>query len=198
MKWPQEIPPSDIPHQMLRKKEVSMEWHDILADGYGRVLEFLSSVLEGLNEEDLKWQPHHDCNSIGWLAWHLTRQQDAQIASLMREDQLWTRDGWHSKFRRAADPRDIGFGHTPEQVSAFKSPETQTLLDYHRAVMERSRHYFLTLSKTDLDRELDEPWFQPLPTVGVRLVSILEDSLLHVGQAAYLRGLRQGKGWQEY
>ncbi|MFC2050218.1 DinB family protein [Chloroflexota bacterium] len=175
-----------------------MEWHDLLADGYGRVLEFLESALRGLTQDDLNWQSRHDSNSIGWLTWHLTRQQDAQIASLMGEGQLWTNDGWHSKFNRPSDSEDTGFGHTPEQVSAFKSPDVGTLLDYQREVLERSKRYFLTLSKTELDRELDEPWFQPLPTVGVRLVSILEDSLLHAGQAAYIRGLRQGKGWQRY
>jgi len=175
-----------------------MEWHDLLADGYGRVPEFLKSVLSGLTQDDLNWQPRPDSNSIGWLTWHLTRQQDAQIASLIGEEQLWTKDGWHSKFNRPADPEDTGFGHTPEQASAFKSPDFETLLDYQRAVLERSTRYFLTLSKTDLDRELDEPWFQPLPTVGVRLVSILEDSLLHAGQVAFIRGLRQGKGWQRY
>ncbi len=175
-----------------------MEWHDLLTDGYGRVLEFIESVLSGLTQDDLNWQPSHDCNSIGWLTWHLTRQQDAQIASLMGEEQLWTREGWYSKFNRPPDHKDSGFGHTPEQVSAFSSPDVHTLLDYHRGVLERSKRYFLTLSKTDLDRALDEPWFQPLPTVGVRLVSILEDSLLHAGQAAYVRGLLQGKGWQTY
>lgn len=175
-----------------------MEWHDLLADGYGRVLEFLDSVLKGLTQDDLDWQPRHDCNSIGWLTWHLTRQQDAQIASLMGEEQLWTMDGWYSKFNRAPDPEDIGFGHTPQQASAFESPDVQTLTDYHRAVLERSKRYFPTLSATDLGRELNEPWFQPLPTVGVRLISILEDSLLHAGQAAYVRGLCQGKGWQKY
>ena len=175
-----------------------MEWHDLLADGYGRVVEFIESVLRGLGQEDLNWQPRHDSNSIGWLTWHLTRQQDAQIASLMREEQLWTKDGWHSKFLRPADAKDIGFGQSPEQVSAFESPDAETLLDYLRAVVERSKRYFMTLSTSDLDRELNEPRFQPLPTVGVRLVSILEDSLLHAGQAAYVRGLRQGKGWQKY
>ena len=175
-----------------------MEWQDLLADGYGRVPEFMESVLSGLNPDDLNWQPRQDCNSIGWLFWHLTRQQDAQIASLMGEEQLWTKDGWHSKFNRAPAPDDSGFGHTPEQVSAFEAPDTQTLLNYQRAVAERSKRYFHTLSKDDLDKELDEPWFQPLPTVGVRLVSILEDSFLHAGQAAYIRGMRQGKGWQKY
>ncbi len=175
-----------------------MEWHDLLADSYGRVLEFLDNVLNGLTEKDLNWQPSHDSNSIGWLAWHLTRQQDAQISALMGEEQLWIKNGWYSKFNRRANPQDIGFGDTPEQVASFKSPDVQTLLDYHRAVLERSKRYLLTLTRNDLDRELDEPWFQPLPTVGVRLVSIMNDAVLHAGQAAYVRGLRQGKGWQKY
>jgi len=175
-----------------------MEWQDLLADCYGRIPEFMENVLSGLNQDDLNWQPRQDCNSIGWLFWHLTRQQDAQIAALTGEEQLWVKDGWHAKFNRLSDPGDSGFGHTPEQVAAFQSPDAQTLLDYQRAVVERSKHYFQILSKADLDRELNEPWFQPLPTVGVRLVSIMDDSMLHAGQAAYVRGLRQGKGWQKY
>jgi hypothetical protein len=72
-----------------------MEWEELLIDGYGRIPEFLENVLKGLNQDDLDWQPRHDCNSIGWLIWHLTRQQDAQTASLMGDKQLWTRDEWH-------------------------------------------------------------------------------------------------------
>jgi len=175
-----------------------LEWHDLLADSYNRLPEFLENVLRGLSREDLNWQPRDDCNSIGWLVWHLTRQQDAQIAVLMGEEQLWIKDGWHSKFNRTADPEDNGYGHTPEQVAAFRSPDPKTLLDYLQVVVERSKQYFLSLAKDDLDRELEEPWFQPLPTVGVRLISILDDSVLHSGQAAYVRGLLQGKGWQKY
>ena len=175
-----------------------MEWNDLLTDGYGRVLEVLERALKGLTQDDLNWQPRPDSNSIGWLTWHLTRLQDDHIASLMGEEQLWTKDGWYMRFNRPPDPKDLGFGHTPEQVAAFKSPDIETLLSYHRAVLERSKRYFLTLSNSDLDRELDEPWYQPIPTVGVRLISVLGDGLQHTGQVAYVRGLRQGKGWQKY
>ena len=171
-----------------------MDWKVLLTDGYGRILGGLERALKGLTEDDLNWQPRADANSIGWLTWHLTRVQDDHIASLMGEEQLWTKDGWYAKFNRPPDPKDRGFGHTPEQVAAFKSPNVETLLDYHRAVLERSKRYFLTLSDADLDRELDEPRYQPLPTVGVRLISILGDNLQHAGQVAYVRGLRQGKG----
>jgi hypothetical protein len=175
-----------------------MEWNDLLTDGYGRVLEVLERVLKGLTQDDLNWQPRPECNSIGWLIWHLTRLQDDHIASLMGEEQLWTKDGWHARFGRPAEAKDLGFGHSPEQVAVFQSPDIETFLAYHRAVLERSKRYFLTLSRADLDRKLDEPWFQPLPTVGVRLISVLGDSLQHAGQAAYVRGQLQGRGWQRY
>lgn len=175
-----------------------MELQDLLADGYGRIVDVVERVLHGLTEDDLNWQPRPDCNSIGWLVWHLTRQQDAQISALTGENQLWIEQGWHTRFGREANPEDIGFGHTPEQLAAFESPDVETLVSYNRAVVERSKVYFQRLSAADLDRELDEPWFQPLPTVGARLISIMDDSILHAGQAAYVRGLRQGKGWQKY
>jgi len=175
-----------------------MEWHDLLADGFDRLPEFLGKVMDGLSEEDLRWQPRPDSNSIGWLVWHLIRQQDAQIAALMGEEQLWIKKSWHVKFNRPADPNDIGFGHTPEQAAAFEPPDTEILLDYLKAAVNRSKQYLRSLSKDDLDHELDEPQYQPLPTVGVRIVSILDDCVLHAGQAAYVRGLLQGKGWQKY
>jgi len=175
-----------------------MVWQDLIKDGYLRIYDFMKHTLTGLKQDDLNWQPQDDSNSIGWLAWHLTRQQDAQISSLMGEEQLWVKDKWYTRFNRPTDPGDIGFGHTKEQVKGFISPDIRILLDYQKAVSGRSIVYFTTLSKLDLEKELNEPWFQPLPTIGVRIISVLEDSLLHAGQMSYIRGLIQGKGWQKY
>lgn len=172
-----------------------MDWQDLLTDGYGRILQALEKALDGLTQDDLNQQPHTDCNSMGWLTWHVTRVQDHHIADLMGEEQLWLKDGWHVRFNRASDPSDTGFGHSSEDIAAFKLPDVETLLEYHRTVLGRSKRYIATLSTSDLDRELNEPWFQPLPTVGVRLVSVMSDNLQHVGQVAYLRGLLKGKGW---
>jgi hypothetical protein len=44
------------------------------------------------------------------------------------------------------------------------------------------------LTPDDLDRVVDKRWDPPV-TLGVRLVSIADDSLQHAGQAAYVRGL---------
>ena len=128
-----------------------MKFYDLLADGYTRISQILERSLKGLTVDDLKWLPHPESNSIGWLTWHLTRVQDDHIASLMEEEQLWIKDGWHTKFNKPADPRDRGFGDTPEQVASFNCPDVETLLAYHRAVYERSIAFFPTLSETDLD-----------------------------------------------
>jgi hypothetical protein len=175
-----------------------MEWQTLLIDGYERTLGVLESALRGMTPDDLNQQPKSDCNSMGWLAWHLTRVQDDHVADLMGEEQLWTSQGWHARFNRPPQTGDIGFGHSPQQVAAFKSPDAETFLDYHRSVLERTKGYIRSLSADSLDRELDEPWYQPLPTVGVRLISVLADSLQHAGQVAYVRGLLKGKGWLGY
>ena len=175
-----------------------MEWKELVIDGYGRIQESLEEALSGLTQDDLNQLPHPDCNSMGWLGWHLARVQDHEIANLMGEEQVWMSDLWHTRFYRAPNASDTGFGHSSEDVSAFRSPDVGTLLDYHRAVLARTKRYITTLSPADLERELDEPWFQPLPTVGVRLVSVLCDALQHAGQMAYVRGLLKGKGWLRY
>jgi DinB superfamily len=175
-----------------------MEAKDIVIGGLERIQQTLHRTLAGLTLEEVHRQPRHDANSIAWLSWHLTRVQDNGISGLFGEEQAWISQGWHATFGMEPDPDNEGFGHTPEQVAAFRAPSIQALLDYHDTVVTRSKTVVATLAPADFDRELPEPEYQPLPTVGVRLVSILADNLEHAGQAAYLRGLLQGKGWQSF
>ena len=169
-----------------------MEWRQLVINIYEQISQVLTMALEGLNQDDLNQQPKPDSNSVGWLAWHMTRVQDRAIASLAMEEQLWVKDGWHYKFNRPPDPQDFGLGHDVEDLVAFKSPDVLTLLGYHDAVLQRSKRYIGSLSETDLDRKLDHPKF---PTVGVRLVAAISDNLQHAGQVAYVHGLLKDKGW---
>lgn len=175
-----------------------MEAKDIVVDGLSRIRGILQRSLNGLSLDEVHRQPSHDTNSIAWLTWHLSRVQDNGIAGLFDQPQAWISQGWHATFGMAPDPDNEGGGHTPAQVAALRVTSVQTLLDYHNAVSECSKSYVTALSPADFDRTLNEPQYQPLPTVGVRLVSILSDNLQHAGQVAYLRGLFQGKGWMSY
>jgi hypothetical protein len=94
------------------------------------------------------------------------------------------------------DPADYGrsAAHTREQVRAFRaSPEL--LLKYHDAAYERLKRYIETLTAEDLARQLDEPQHQPLPTVAIRLVSVLENAMNNQGQISYLKAYHRLGGW---
>jgi uncharacterized damage-inducible protein DinB len=169
-----------------------MNWHTLIVNIFDNLSMVLGRTLEGLSQEDLNHQPAHDSNSIGWLVWHVLRGQDLGIAGLKGDEQLWIREGWHAKFNRPAETMDFGLGHTPEDLAAFKSPDVKTLLGYQKAVFEQTKRYLSNLSESDLDRKLEHPVF---PTVGARITAIISDNLQHAGQAGYVRGLIQGKGW---
>jgi len=172
-----------------------MEWQDILDMEFERISRSLEIALEGLTEEDLNWQPKPDSNSIGWLTWHLTRWQDVQVSSFLKREQLWIKDGWYEKFGRPADAGDHGSGHKPDDLAKFKSPDAVTLIGYHQAVLAQTKSYLKSLSASDLDKVIEGTPFQPPPTVGMSIVGVLSDGMQHAGQAAYVRGLRQGMGW---
>jgi hypothetical protein len=175
-----------------------MDAKDLLLGVLERIRGLTRRTLDDLTLDELHRQPSPDTNSIAWLIWHLTRVQDTSLSGVMGMEQAWVAQGWHAKFALPPDPKLDGFGDTPEQVAAFRVPSLQALLDYHEHITERSKAYVGGLSPEDFDRELNEPQWQPLPTVGVRLISVISDNLQHAGQAAYLRGLFQGKGWLPY
>jgi uncharacterized damage-inducible protein DinB len=172
-----------------------MDSKDVIVEALGRIRGLLSMSLDGLTAEQLAYRPSEQANSIAWLAWHLTRVQDHHLSALAGREQAWVADGWHARFGKPADPNDTGQRYTPEQVAAIRPEGPQILLDYHEAVYQRSVEYVQTLSAADLDRVLNEPQYTPLPTVGVRLVSVCSDNLQHAGQIAYLRGLILDQRW---
>ena len=169
-----------------------MEGTSLLIDALGRIQQTLHSALSGLSPANLVYRPKPDCNPIGWLAWHLTRVQDHHISSLSGSEQAWIVQSWCSQFDMSDDADDIGWGHTIEQVNDFRPPPVRILLDYHDAVVERSKEYLAGLTAQDLECVLNEPHWQPLPTVGIRLVSVVNDNTEHVGQIAYLKGYLHG------
>jgi uncharacterized damage-inducible protein DinB len=172
-----------------------MEGAALIADGLGRVNAILHRSLEGAPADMLCRMPAPHANSMAWLAWHLTRIQDDHLSNLAGQPQLWTSEGWHARFGMEANDEELGQGHSFEQVAAFQVESADVLLAYQDATFERSKAYLATLKPADLDREINEPQYTPLPTVGVRLVSVVADNTQHAGQVAYLRGYFEAKRW---
>lgn len=165
---------------------------EVLADGFRRIGEELRTVLEGAAEPLLTARPDPAANTLAWLAWHVARVQDAQVAPLAGVEEVWTAQGWAERFGLPFDASATGYGQSPDDVAAVRAP-ADLLVGYLEATTAATLAYLERLVDDDLDVVVDEDWDPPV-TLGVRLVSILADDLQHVGQAAYLRGLVERAG----
>ncbi len=166
-----------------------MNTAQLLEDAFGRVVESVERTLDGLDEAQLTYRPSPDANSIAWLVWHLTRVQDDHLADAFGVEQVTTSQGFAPQLQACFDhdPADTGYGHDSAQVGAVRAP-AELLLEYLRAVHGQTVALLGDVTDADLDRVVDERWDPPV-TLGVRLLSVVDDDLEHAGQAAYVRGL---------
>ena len=173
-----------------------MTVNEFIEDALNKEQEYLLGTVQDLTPEELAWRPGPEANPIGWILWHMLRVEDFWFQFfIQRELELWEKEGWHEKFGMAKDEKETGTGHTPEQVEALKVDSADLPLGYADAVFERAKQYLATVKPADLDAEINEPQYDPLPTVGVRLVSIISDNIQHAGQVMYVRGLLERQGW---
>ena len=167
----------------------------ILSDAFGRVRELVTDLTDALSDEVATYRPDPGANSIAWLIWHLTRGQDHQVADLAGVEQVWPR--WRERFGLPFDKWATGYGQGPKDVAAVRV-SGDLLGEYHRDVHELTLRYLDRLTAQELDRIVDTRWDPPV-TAAVRLVSVIGDTMQHLGQAAYVRGLaqRRDSAWRQ-
>ena len=159
---------------------------EILADAFGRVRDTVHAAVRGLTSGQLAERVAPGANTVAWLVWHLTRIMDDHVAGAFGVRQAWAEHG--PRFGLPFDPADTGYGHDPEQVAQVTGPSADLLTGYYDAVHEQAVRLVAAVTDADLDRVVDEGWNPPV-TLGVRLVSVISDSLQHAGQAAFIRGI---------
>jgi uncharacterized damage-inducible protein DinB len=160
---------------------------EALAEALGRVQGSVHEVLDGLGESELTYRTDPEANTIAWLIWHLTRVEDDHVADVAGREQTWTSEGWVGRFGLPFPPSAHGYGQTSAQVGAVRAP-AELLAGYHDAVHAQTIEYLSGLGDDDLDRIVDKRWDPPV-TLGVRLISVVNDCTQHVGQAAFIRGV---------
>jgi hypothetical protein len=171
----------------------AMDVASVYVELFGRISPLVRAAVDGLDDAALCQGPRPGTNPVGWLVWHLTRVQDHHVSELLERQQVWVEDDWASRFGLEPDPWNLGFGHQPEDVAAVRPQSAEVLLGYYGAVYSRTEPMLASLTEVSLSEVVDENWDPPV-TRGVRLISIADDSLQHVGQALYVRGLVQA-GW---
>lgn len=165
-----------------------MDVRELLVELFDRVSGHVEEIVAGLDAEALLATPKPDANPVGWLVWHLTRVEDAHVSEILGREQVWVEGGWAERFGLDPDPGNTGYGHGPAEVARVRPAGPQVLLDHYAAVASRTAGLLATVTPAELDRVVDRRWDPPV-TLGVRLVSIVDDEIQHAGQAAYLKGL---------
>jgi hypothetical protein len=167
---------------------------ELLTDAFGRIRESVAGVVAGLSSDQLQARLDAAANPVSWLVWHLTRVQDDHVATAFGMEQVWSADGWAKRFGLPAETMEVGYGHSGKQVADLSAaicgtPSPGSLLtEYHEAVHAQTVSLVSSISDADLERVVDRNWDPPV-TLGVRLVSVLDDGARHVGQAEFVRGI---------
>jgi hypothetical protein len=167
----------------------------LLDDLFDRVRELVVELTDDLSDEESRFRPDPEANSIGWLLWHAARIQDDHVAGLAGLDQCWP--AWRERFGLPFDAFATGYGQSAEEVGQVRV-SGELLAGYHADVDQLTRNYLDGLTDEELARVVDPRWDPPV-TASVRLVSVIGDLEQHLGQAAYVRGLaqRRDQAWHD-
>ena len=160
---------------------------ELLRDSFTRLIEHVEDLTDELTDAIAIFRPTATANSIAWLIWHSARQHDAQLCDIAGVEEVWTRDGWVDRFGLDLPRADTGYGHGPDDVGKVRA-SADLLAGYYHAVHKVTLEYIASVTADELSRIVDTRWSPPV-TASVRLVSIVDDSTQHLGQAAYVRGI---------
>jgi hypothetical protein len=94
-----------------------MDVSGLLLELYGRIPPLAVSAVRGAKPADLVERVTPHANPIAWLVWHTARVQDHHLAEILDADQVWVGGDWAAHFGLEPDPRNLGYGHSSEDVA---------------------------------------------------------------------------------
>lgn len=165
-----------------------MDALDILRDLTSRPRAAAAALRDQLNPVSLNARPGGHDNSVAWLLWHSGREIDVQLADLTGDEQLWTARGFDARFELGEVGDSVGYGHSSAEARRILIDDGESLLEYVDAALAALEKHLGMITVEDLADVIDEQWDPPV-TRGARLVSIVDDAVQHIAQAAYVLGM---------
>lgn len=157
----------------------------LLAEGFDQLHEALREDMAAVDDEGRWWQPGEGINHIGFLFWHIVRDEDNVIAFLRDKTELWKADAWHARLEM--DTEEQGTGMDAQRLREFRY-DPQVFQQYAEAVWERTGRELRELRESDLDKPAYHWTTGRLLTEGC-----LGHGWEHLGEIRYAKGLR---GWR--
>ena len=156
-----------------------------------RAQERFEETLAQMSIAEANTMPEPLIKSVTWLIWHTAREIDLQISALADQEPLWLAD-WTKRFALDLPDDTEDWRHTPEEAAKVIVNQKELLVDYLSASVELAVNYLQSIDETSLSEVIDENW-TPAVTRQARIVSIVDDAVMHSGQAVYTRSLVIGK-----
>ena len=151
----------------------------------------LMTTCDGLTEDQMAWRPAPTSNNIGFILWHVARNEDGRVSRTAGrqgdfEHDLWVTGGWFERFGQpetAPDPGDrLG-------LRSLKIPEPTVLISYAEAVNSRTARFVEALEDARLADYMGAREQQETVSDSLRHVIVHKNN--HHGQIDYLRGLQE-------
>lgn len=154
-------------------------------------------LCDGLNDEQLHWQPENHPNHMMFAMWHAYRSEDEIVHGLlMRRPSVFVRDGWASRLP-VAEPGNppFGTGLNREQISAVRL-HIDDVLEYAEAVAASLQEYADGLSDAEGAEQIPLPFFAPIypmldsmSRAEVLAFFCIGHTAEHLGEVQYMKGL---------
>ena len=194
--------------RLHRFAERAMDATEMFLLRHERMHRQFEGLTKGLTEEEVRKSVHPLAKPLAWLLWHVARAEDGAVNLLITDGTQVFSDHWLSRLN--VERRDVGTGMTmAEVVDLSATVDLPSLLEYWRAVGERTREVVGSLRARDLDQvvgnaviaraleglvaERSAPSLRSLwegTTRGHFLAWLpLTHSYEHIGQADFIRGM---------
>lgn len=151
----------------------------------------LMATCDGLTTAQMAWRPAPTANNIGFILWHVSRNEDGRISRTERAlgepgTDLWVSEGWFERFGQPATAPDPG---DRLGLRSLAIPAPEALLSYAEAVSARTSRFLGSLDDSRLDEQM--PGRESQQTVRDSLRHVIVHKNNHHGQIDYLRGLQE-------
>ena len=157
--------------------------------GFDEYLSDLKGLLDGLSEEERRFQATPESNHIDFIVWHMARVEDDFLQRFaQRAETVWQRDGWHGKL--GLPERESGFGYTAQQVADLPRYDMGDMLAYYDAARAETYRFLDSISERDLAVKPHPR--RPEYSLCNMFSHLMIEEAQHVGHVAYIRGIQRG------
>lgn len=165
-----------------------MNASELLGVAFADLHKALLEDVADLDEAALFWQPSAGVNHVGFLFWHIVRDEDTVLSqSVLRGGELWSREGWFGRLGMDEQEQGTGFDRGTLQDFRFSFP---AFVEYAHAVWRETDEALRAMDPARFDEGIS--WSQEWKLANLLTTGCLSHGWVHLGEIRQLRGLR---GW---